>query len=247
MLRELLGLMPGELLRCPAGAAGGCAALGGILWAVGARFSRPILTLFAVGTGTFVGMRLPTWRGWQIDGMGVAVGAALVLGTCVYLFHRTCIALLLGMILMLWAGTATWIAMAGGVYWNCRTVRWQGDLVQLLRDAWQTLPPSVAHAFPFACFVGVAVGTTLAAFFSKLAKVLVHSFLGLTLMVVMGAVALLTTHPNWLAHPAGSNGVEGGVLAALGLVSAVWQWKITPPNGIGGGNQSGQRNGVTQS
>lgn len=241
MLRELLGLFPDALLRCPPGIAAACAAVGLMLWAIGARFSRSILALVAVGIGASVGMRLPAWCGWQIDGMGLAIGAAIVLGTCVYLFHRTCIGLLLGTGLMIWAAAATWLAMAGDLYWDCKTVHWNGDLVQLLRDTWKTLPPTLAHVFPFACLFGFAGGITLAVFLPKFGKVLAHSVTGLTLMVVMGTVSLLATHPGWVSRPIASNAVQGGLLIALVIVGAVWQWRITPPH------RDGAHNGAKES
>ena len=230
MLRGLLGLFPDALLRCPPAIAAACAIGGFVLWIIGARFSRSLLALGGVALGASIGMRLPKWCGWQIDGMGLAIGSAIVLGTCAYLFHRTCIGLLLGAGLMIWSGAATWLAMAGDLYWDCKSVHWNGDVVQLLRDTWQTLPPTLAHVFPFACLIGFASGVTLAVFLPKLSKVLAHSLIGLTLMVVMGSIGLLTTHPDWVLKPIASYGVQGGLLIALVLVGAVWQWRITPPH-----------------
>lgn len=238
MVREAVAILPEVVTRCPPGAAIGCAAIGAILWVTGARYSRSILALVAVSAGAVIGMRLPGWCGWQIDGMGVAVGGAIVLGTCAFLMHRTCIGLLLGAVMMLWAGLGTWIAMAGDMYWNCRSVTWNGDLVQLLRDAWQTLPPQVAHVFPLACFAGFAAGVTITVFFAKLSKVLAHSMIGVTLLIGMGALASSTLRPQWLASLPGSNLLEGVLLIGLVVCGAVIQWWLTPPNRVGAGNAS---------
>jgi hypothetical protein len=230
MLRELIGLLPDLLLRCPPAKAIACALLGAVLWMVGARFSRSILTLAAVAAGTFVGMRLPAWRGWQIDGMGIGVAGAIVFGLTVFLFHRTCIGALLGGGLMLWAGLGTWIFLAGDMYWDWHNVTWDGDMIQFFKEAWQTLPPVLGRVLPAACFAGLAGGVSIAVFLPKLSKVLAHSLIGVTLMAVMGTVAVNSSRPEWLAAP-GSLAVQGAVLIGLVLVGAFFQWQITPPYG----------------
>ena len=229
MLRELLSLLPEGIARCSPLAAGACAVLGVILWICGARFSRAILTLVAVAAGTVIGMRLPEWRGWQIDGMGLAVGGAIVLGSGAFLFHRTCVGAILGAGMMLWAAAGVWIFMAGDVYWNWRYARWNGDMVEYLQSAWRTLPPNISHAFPMACFAGLAAGITLAALLPKASKVLAHSLIGLTLAVVMGAVAMSASRPQWLSVPPGSLAAQGLGLIALVLIGAAIQWRLTPP------------------
>lgn len=236
MLRELLSLLPLDVLHCPPATAALCAALGLMLWVCGARYSRSILSLIAVAAGTMIGMRLPAWRGWQIDGMGLAVGGAVLLGTCAFLFHRTCIALLLGGGMMLWAGTAVWIFLGGDVYWDWRSVHWDGDLIQFARQAWAVLPPALSRAFPAACFGGLAGGVTLAIFLPKLSKVLAHSLTGITLMTLMGSVAIRASRPDWLSAPPGSIGMQGLFLLGLVLLGALVQWQITPPYRLAGSN-----------
>lgn len=229
MVSEVLSLLPDAVARCPLGVSVCCATVGLGLWLVGARFSRSILTLVGVAGGTVVGMRLPTWCGWQVEGMGVAVGGAILVGTFVFLFHRTYIGLLLGTGMMLWAGVGAWIARADDAIWNWRTVRWHGDAVRLLRETWATLPPHLQRTLPIACATAFATGLMLAVFFPKLSKVLAHSLTGMTLMLVMGALALQATRPEWLTSLPGSNLAQAGVLVALVLVGAGWQWRITPP------------------
>lgn len=229
MVREVLTVLPDAVTRCPTGIAVGCAIGGLALWVVGARFSRSLLTLAGVSAGTVAGMRLPGWCGWQVDGMGVGVAGAIVLGTFAFLFHRTYIGLLLGTAMMLWAGMGVWVARAGDAQWNWHAVTWQGDTVQLLRDTWATLPPHLQRSLPIACAAGLATGLMLAVFFGKLSKVLAHSLTGVTLMALMGSVALLHTRPQWLASLPGSNLSQGAILIALVLVGAGWQWRITPP------------------
>ena len=227
MLREIVALMPDALLRCPPVAAVGCTALGAVIWAVGGRFSRSILSLVAVTAGAAIGMRMPAWCGWQIDGMGLAVAGAILLGACTFLLHRAAIGLLLGGVMMLWAGMATWLAIAGDVYWNWHGVKFKGDLVQVMHEAWQALPPPISKIFPVACFLGLAAGIAIAVYLPRLARVLVHSMTGVTLMAGMGSIAALALRPKWFdAIPAGYNLTFAGLLIGLTVAGAVIQWRI---------------------
>lgn len=235
MLREAVALLPDALVRCPLGTAMGCCTGGAILWLMGGRLSRSVLALVAVATGSVIGLHLPQWQGWQIDGMALAIAGAIILGTCAFLMHRTCIGLLLGMTLTAWAGFGTWILMASNATWNWRAAKWQGDGVQYLHDLWQTLPPGMGRIFPWACFGGFALGVSITVLSPKLGKVLAHSVIGVTLMVLMGSVAANITIPNSLSRVPGTNAGQMLALAALVMLGAVIQWQITPPHRRKGG------------
>ena len=230
MLREAVSLLPDAIVRCPLGTAGAFCALGVMMWVVGGRVSRSILALVGVAAGTVVGMHLPEWRGWQVDGMGLAVGAALLLGSAMFFMHRTCIGLLLGLGMMLWAALGVWIFMGGDATWNWRAATWDGDMVQYLHQLWQALPPQMARVFPAACFAGFATGVTISVFFPKLGKVLAHSLIGVTLMALMGAIVAGAAWPHWLAAVPGSNAAQGLALVGLVVLGALIQWRLTPPH-----------------
>jgi hypothetical protein len=237
MLREAISLLPDVVARCPLGTALACCALGAVLWTTGGRVSRSILTLVAVAAGSVVGLHLPEWYGWQVEGMAIAVGAAIVLGSAVLFMHRTCIGLLLGLAVMLWAGLGTWIFLApNDATWDWRAARWDGDMVQYLHQLWQTLPPDMARIFPAACFAGFATGVSTAVFFPKLGKVLTHSLIGVTLVALMGSIAARSARPHWLATLPGSNAIQGVALIGLVVLGALIQWRFTPPQRSAAGN-----------
>src|SRR5687768_5279625 len=103
MLQQLLALMPKEagtfgLVVTVAGTLAGL-----VLWLVGARFSRPLITLCTVALGGAVGMMLPRWCGWTVNGMGTAVGGAIVLGVSGYVMHRFWVGIGLGLVMCCWA------------------------------------------------------------------------------------------------------------------------------------------------
>jgi hypothetical protein len=231
MLREAISLMPDVVARCPLGTAVAFCALGAVLWVVGGRASRSILALVAVAGGSVVGVHLPEWYGWHVEGMAIAVGAAVVLGSAVLFMHRTCLALLLGVGMMIWAALGTWIFLGpADATWDWRAAHWDGDMVQYLRQLWQTLPPNMARVFPAACFAGFATGVTIEVFFPKLGKVLAHSLTGVTLVALMGGVAARSARPHWLNALPGSNPAQGLALIGLVILGALIQWQITPPH-----------------
>src|SRR5437763_7546556 len=88
MLREVLSLLPQNLVDRPPMVLLGAAGAGAILALVGARFSRAIVTLTAVGLGAFLGLHGPAWMGWSIDTIGAAFCGAIVLGLSGFILHR---------------------------------------------------------------------------------------------------------------------------------------------------------------
>src|SRR5262245_56130142 len=109
MLLDLLQLLPTDpggpvLLTTMIGTVVGAA-----LWLLGAKISRPLVTLLTVLGGAMIGMHLPQWFGWQISGAGPAVGGAVVLGVSGYVLHRMWVGIGLGSVLALWAAMGTWL------------------------------------------------------------------------------------------------------------------------------------------
>lgn len=236
MVREAIVLLPDSIGRCPAGTAAALAALGLVLWIAGGRISRSALALAAVAAGAILGLHLPEWRGWQVDGMGLAVGGAILLGCAALMMHRTCIGLLLGAVMTLWAGMGTWILLGGGADRDWRSVPWNGDMVEYLRELVRTLPVDLAHVLPAACFAALATGILIVVWFPKLGKVLAHSLIGVTLMALMGGIAVAAARPEWFGRIPGSNAVQGAALIGLVLLGAIVQWQITPPHRRPAGN-----------
>src|SRR5450432_1535814 len=118
MVQELVNLLPRD-----AGVFGLVIAIVGslvgvLIWLVGSRFSRPIVTLATVTLGAAIGMHLPRWFGWDISGAGPAVGAALVLGVTGYALHGMWVGIGLGTILASWTAMACWIVFRNGANLN---------------------------------------------------------------------------------------------------------------------------------
>jgi hypothetical protein len=84
-----------------------------VLWLVGARFSRGIVTLIAVSIGALVGLRLPAWFAVPLGAWATAVGGALLLGITGYALHRMWVRAGLAFLLALWSGILVWNTCSG--------------------------------------------------------------------------------------------------------------------------------------
>ena len=116
MIQELMTLMPQGLAGCSPGWAIGLALAGAALWLIGATFSRSLVTLALVAAGTLIGLHLPGWCRWSIDGMGPAIGGAVLLGCSGYLLHRVWIGASLGIAMALWSGITCWIVQGTPIW-----------------------------------------------------------------------------------------------------------------------------------
>src|SRR5258705_4914270 len=104
MIQQFLALLPRQINSLALAIAIAGAVLGGLLWLGGSRFSRTLMTLISVSTGGLVGLQLPRWFGWGLEGWATAVLGALVLGISGYVLHKLWVGLGLGLVLAMWAG-----------------------------------------------------------------------------------------------------------------------------------------------
>ena len=140
MLQALLPLMPGDagFVAMAMDLAG--MFIGAVLWLTGARFSRSLVTLSAVSMGAIIGMQLPEWMGWDVSGMGPAVGGAMVFGLSGFLLHRMWIGLALGTVLSMWALLILWAVTAQGQTWERPPVDESTTIATYAPELWQALP-----------------------------------------------------------------------------------------------------------
>jgi hypothetical protein len=225
MLPELMGFLPQgascSLGGVVAGAVGGMA-----LWLAGARFSRSIVTLAAVAIGTSFGLRLPGWLGWEIDGMGIAVGAAVILGISGYLLHRTWIGLGLGILSAVWAAFGA--KAAGGAAFDM-TINWNGGVWPALQSAWSSLPLPLAREISLAASLAFIAGVTTAIFWPRLSRVLAWSLAGTTLGLMMLAVASRSGQLHWMRAMGLGASAQAAVLVGLVTLGGLIQWQLVPP------------------
>lgn len=230
MFSQLLMLMPEALLgRSPQWALAG-AAVGVLLWATGGTFSRYLTTLVAVAIGTSIGMRLPSWLGWQIDGMGTGVAGALLLGLSGYLLHRTWIGLWLALILVVWSGVGVWLALGHGE--NLPLPQWHGNLRDTFAALWQSLPTSLNPKLPLACAAALTLSVLSNVFCPKFSRCITYSLIGTTLAVVMGLIVVQGGQGAWLGALAPQMPVQVVLLLGVVALGTGIQWWLLPESPV---------------
>jgi hypothetical protein len=228
LFEQLLSLLPSEPGTIALVVASIGSLLGAGLWISGARFSRFMLTLAAVTLGAAVGMKLPAWCGWSVDGMGPAVGGAVILGVSAFALHRLWVGIWLGIVLTGWSALVIWTTARHGADWHWPNVHAGRSLPAYLAQVWRTLPDQVKDYLPWFAGAAMACGITAATAWPRISMVLLWSAAGVSLLVATGAMALSRLDPAVLRRVPRQTVAQLAVLGALVLLGAALQWRITP-------------------
>ncbi|HMB95127.1 MAG TPA: hypothetical protein VKK61_03730 [Tepidisphaeraceae bacterium] len=228
MVQELVNLLPHDggsfgLIVAIVGSL-----IGMLIWLVGSRFSRPIVTLATVTLGAIIGMHLPAWFGWNISGAGPAVGAALILGVTGYVLHGMWVGIGLGTVLASWAAMACWILFRNGANMTWPPISTDTNLFEYCKTVWQQLPADVTRLLPYACATAMVSGVAAAIVWPRLSLILGWSMAGATLLAGMGVAAVDYGKPQWLGHVPQPMWAQGVLLASLVTLGALVQWKLGP-------------------
>jgi len=230
MIQQLLALLPRQINTLSLVIAIAGAIVGGLLWLVGARFSRTLVTLLSVGAGALIGLQLPHWFGWRLEGWATAVLAALVLGISGYVLHKLWVGFALGVLLALWAGLATIALYADtkGFAWPAIDgVSWRDFLLV----AWNTLSPDARRILPYACGAGLVSGVGVTFLWPRLGVVLLYSIAGVSLFLGLGTTVLNVARRDWLSVIPNQTSSQLIVLGSLVAFGAVLQWRCIPSGG----------------
>jgi hypothetical protein len=225
MLQAMLSLLPRETGNAAAAFAGAGTLCGAALWLSGARFSRYIITLTLVAIGTSIGVALPRWCGWRIDGSGTAVGGAIILGASGYVLHRGWVGAWFGFVMAIWAALGTWIELAPTDAWN-----WPAhagmNVPTYLRQVWDALPPDVSHALPVVCGAAFVIGAIPAMVWPRAGMVFLYSTLGATLIAIMGTAVVNMEQPEWLMRIPPKSSVQMAAIVLTIMTGAGLQWQM---------------------
>lgn len=228
MLQELLSWLPQDAGRNWLTAAVVCAAAGIVLWGAGARVGRSTWALVGVAAGAWVGLRVPQWTGSEVEPMGPACLAALVLGLGGYLLHTVWVGMTLGTLAAAAGGLLAWNKLAGREAWIVPVLDLSAPWHETLRALWASLPGGLPRVMPYVLVACFAAGVLITVAWPKLGRVLAFSALGGLLFGAGGVIAIALTRPQWLEYfPAGS-GAQGVALAVLVMTGAAIQWLMYP-------------------
>jgi hypothetical protein len=228
MIQQLLSVLPQQVHPIALIIAVSGSVLGGILWLGGSRFSRTVVTLLCVSTGGLVGLQLPWWFGWALEGWATAVLGALVLGIAGYALHRIWVGFGLGLVLAFWAALAAFALSAprGGFTWPVTPAG--SSLTTQALDLWVSLPADTRELLPFACAAAMLMGITASVVWPRLGVVLLYSTSGISLLVGMGTLVLNTAKREWLTLIPSHTSSQLIVLVSAVAFGAVLQWRCPP-------------------
>ncbi|MGB7157710.1 MAG: hypothetical protein WBD40_06565 [Tepidisphaeraceae bacterium] len=228
MVQQLLPLLPQEIGQAALYAAMFGTLLGAGLWLVGARFSRPMMTLVAVSIGAMVGRMVPGWMGWNVNSMAASVGGAVVLGMSAFVLHRVWVGVGLGVLLACWAALVTWITSNGGAEWAWPAVDATTTLASFGQSVWEGLPDKVRTILPYASGGAALSGFLAALLWPRVAVVMLYSALGASLLVGMGLTAIENGRPEWMRIVPAQTWAQVAALGGIVLFGAIVQWQLSP-------------------
>ncbi|HEY7117921.1 MAG TPA: hypothetical protein VH475_15145 [Tepidisphaeraceae bacterium] len=229
MIQQLLALLPTDIHPLALVIAISGAFLGGLLWLGGSRFNRTLMTLLSVSAGALIGLQLPVWFHWGLEGWATATLGAIALGISGYALHKVWAGLGLGLVLACWASLAVFFATgeARGFVWPVTTGP-SGTIQAYLADLWSALTPDTRRLLPFAWAAAMLWGIAASVIWPRLGIVLLYSTAGISLLVGMGTLALNSAKREWLALIPSQTSAQVVVLLSAVAFGAVLQWRTAP-------------------
>ena len=205
------------------------ALVGLVLWLVGARFSRPIITLTLVALGAWVGIRFPRWTLIPISPWATCIGLALMLGVLGWILHRAWVGVGLSLILACWVAVGVWT-----VYGSIDNVPQKPQIVSLqdtinyYARVWASLPIEFRRVGPFFCGVAIVSGLTVAILWTRLAGFALYSLLGVSLAVSMSLIFMEISWPHMMDLLPQRSSTQIAMLLFLVLIGTLVQWRLAP-------------------
>lgn len=232
MIQQLLAILPKNIGSLTILLAFAGAFVGGVLWLGGSRFSRTLVTLTSVSTGALVGLHMPQWFGWALEGWSTAILGALLLGITGFALHKVWVGIGLGLVLASWAALATFTFTPASADpakpWQWPAVTVQTTPQTYATQTWESLSPQIRRTLPVACGMALLGGLAASILWPRIGTVLLYSCLGLSLLVGLGTAGLTAAKPQWLSIIPNQTSSQLIVLGSLVAFGAILQWRSVP-------------------
>ena len=225
MIQKLLVLLPQQVSSLTLMIAIAGAALGGILWIGGSRFSRTLMTLTSVSTGALIGLQFPKWFAMGLEGWATAVLGALILGISGYLLHKFWVGMGLGLVLAVWAALATFVFCADPKGWSWPISPAGASVHRQIVDVWNSLTPDARNLLPFTTSAALLSGICASVLWPRVGSVLLYSAAGVSLMAGLGVTVLNSTKREWLRIVPSQTSSQVIILICLVAFGAILQWR----------------------
>ena len=228
-LRELEAVVSALLGARAVPVAAALLAAGVVLWLAGARVGRSALTLVGVGAGAYLGLKLPAYMGWGIDGIATAFAGAMLAGLAGWALHTTWIGATLCTMLGLAGAAVAWVTLSDGSSWTLPTIDWSQPHVKILNSIWLSLPgESLSRAMPYAIAGGMITGAAVALAWPKVARVMTWGLTGTAMMTLGGLFLVNRLRPDWLDALPREPGSVAMILGGVALLGMIVQWLMLP-------------------
>ncbi len=232
MFQELLPLLPKEVGTLALVLAMVGTLMGAGLWLIGARYSRSLITLLLVSMGGWIGLFLPHWFGWNIQGWATAIASALILGGSGFVLHRFWVGVGLGFVMAGWAAVAVWIVCKGVGVWTIPKFEPGFSALAYAKDFWMSLPVDVQKFLPIAAGTGLLSGLLTALLWPRIGSVLLYSMAGVSMLVGLGLSAMNMARPQWVDELPAKTSSQ--LLTLMGMVAfgVLLQWQLGPVKSV---------------
>jgi hypothetical protein len=224
MFQDLVALAPNVIRQQPAWVAAVVLAAAGVFWLAGGRFSRYFITLGLAATGAFVGTRLPRWWGWSVDGIGIGMGGALLLGVSGFLLDKTWVGMLLGLLIAFWAAVIAWAWLEPSAQWVWPGIQWTHDPVDLGLQIFRMCPPGLRSSLPGGAVSGMGLGLVIALFWPRMSRAILFDLLGLSLVMTVVLPIVEQQQPGWINAHLPHGPAQPMTIMALFLTGLGVQW-----------------------
>jgi hypothetical protein len=227
MFQQILKLLPHDPgnITLAISAVGTIAGL--VLWLIGERIGRVVLTLLAVAMGTAIGMKIPQWFQWSIDPMATGTGLALVLGLGAYTLHRFWLGAWLGALLTMWAALGAWVVL-GHNNWHYPTFHQSQPITKYCYDIWNSFPSDMQRWLPYLAAISMIVAMATAVLWPRFGSRLFWSATGTSLMFCMGSILLSHYRPAVLQRLPRQFWSQLAALGGAVALGMLVQWQLGP-------------------
>lgn len=216
--------------------------VGAFLWLFGGRFSRAIFTLLGVGAGTMVGLEVPAWMGWPVDGIAMAFTGAFAGGLAGWLLHTTWVGMTLSVLLAGLFGACAWAWYDGGWDWRLPPLDASQPHSVILGMIWQSLPGDMLpRVMPYAIAAGLISGVAVKLAWPRLARACTFSLVGVGLMTICALTAVQIARPQWFQSLPDDVATLTGLLAVMALFGLAVQSWMMPAASISGPSRAGNK------
>jgi hypothetical protein len=95
-------------------------------------------------------------------------------------------------------------------------------------DYWHSLPMDFRKISPYFCGMALVTGLIIAIVWSRAAAVMLYSLLGVSVLMIMGMLAIAISKPSLLGILPSQTGSQIATFGGMVLFGAIVQWRFGP-------------------